>query len=319
LRRPARSPHNGAVPIRLGDLVRHTACPEWGVGHVIDLRGTLAIVCFEGSDRHREFRLPTILLEAEPTPPVSAPSRRCPHRSVRAASQRKRRPAAPAGPTFEDVVAAFRAAYPGDFASDRWQAERAERQTIATRTAESLSRERWSALVAAGSLEELGSLHRKLFQSTSLLHPVQALRVSAIRDPSFWDAYGGWVWDAEPRAETLDAIVAGLAAAEQASWPNVTALRAVLHPTTDLLVKPDSIKRAAAALRHDLRYESRPSYDGYRRLLEFAALVQTTLGSQGLRPADLWDVSSFFRFVGRLRPESEKPSVEDVAAGSAEG
>ncbi|HKD99978.1 MAG TPA: hypothetical protein VKE69_03135 [Planctomycetota bacterium] len=284
--------------IRVGDVVRHSGCPEWGVGHVLEIRGSLAIVCFEGSDRHREFRLPATQLQVSQES-MSAPPRRCPHRTARPSSRKAA--VAKNVASFEDVLAQFRSAFPQGFASDAWKKERTERDAVFARVRETLPRERWRSLAASG-VEELGKLHRAVFHGTTLLHPVQAMRVSAIKDGAFWVAYASWAWDDSPEPAAFDLLVAGLSAADQATWPNATALRGVIHPATDLLVKPDSVKRVAASLHHELGYDSKPTFAGYRKLLDFAGVVRSRLESESMKPADLWDVCGFVRFGGKAQP-----------------
>src|SRR5262245_63052170 len=101
--------------LRAGDLVRHLNCPEWGLGVVVEVEGTVAAICFEQSERHREFRIPTEVVEiatdAEATP------RKCPHKAARAASTKRKTSAPKLAMTWEAMVAAFRARFAEGFAT----------------------------------------------------------------------------------------------------------------------------------------------------------------------------------------------------------
>lgn len=298
--------------LRNGDLVRHLHCPEWGVGIVIEINGTMAVLCFEHSDRHREFRVPSemfaIAADVEGSPPT------CKHKVARAAPSRRKPSAPKVTQTLEQLLAAFRGRCPEGFASKAFAEERALREKTAAALRGSLASDRWKTLVGSSSFEELGRAHREIVQKSNLIHPVQAMKLAAIRDGAYWTAYGEWTWSAEWNESAFDLLLQGLVTAGQASWPNVTALRAVLHPSTDLLVKPESMKRAAAALGHEIGYESKPSLEGYRRLLAFAQALRERLASEGLRAEDLWDVAGFVRLAA---PEEAPKPKKKAAAKSA--
>ena len=80
------------------------------------------------------------------------------------------------------------------------------------------------------------------------------------------------------------------------TWPLLTVFGFIAQPKTHLFMKPKVTRAAAAAYGFDLKYASRPSWDGYASLLEFAALVRHDL--RDLRPRDMIDVQSFLWVQG---------------------
>ena len=68
------------------------------------------------------------------------------------------------------------------------------------------------------------------------------------------------------------------------TWPMVTVWGFLAQPERHIFLKPTVTRRAADEYEFALRYRSRPDWDGYESLLEFAALVKGDLAD--LRPRD---------------------------------
>ncbi|MBI3817693.1 MAG: DUF3553 domain-containing protein [Planctomycetes bacterium] len=291
--------------LKTGDFVRHVNCPEWGNGVIADLRGSMLVVLFENSDRPREFRAPCVFLKHAPD--ATAPKVAHLKSQLRASGSRRKSSAAPrVVRSFDEVVIGFRQTYPEGFASPSWVPIR-EEFAKASEMLKALTG-RWKALVEEGKFVELGQAHREVVQKTGLMHPVQAVRISKITDGAFWFSYGQWILN-EPSSEAhFDEVIKGLAVVSQATWPNLSALRGLAFPATDVFIKPDSVKRTAAALRQELPYDSKPTFSGYQRIVDFTKKVRDRLQKEGLAPADLWDVSQFYRLVaGRPLDTAKKP------------
>lgn len=80
------------------------------------------------------------------------------------------------------------------------------------------------------------------------------------------------------------------------TWPMVTVWGFLAQPERHIFLKPVVTKRAAEAYEFPLRYRSRPGWDEYESLLEFAALVKRDLAD--LRPRDMIDIQSFLWVQG---------------------
>jgi hypothetical protein len=227
---------------------------------------------------------------------------------LRAAGVKRR--SAPAKPTrpFEDVVIDFRVKYPEGFTSPAWKAVRDERDRMESVVREALNPDAWRDHLSRKQIGDLGRAHRNAVHASGIMHPVQAARFATIEDGGFWTFYADWVWRADSGASVFEEIVKGLAAVGQATWPNVTALRGLVSPKTEMFVKPESLKRTAAALRQDLPYETRPSYPGYVAILDFGKRVRDRLEREGLQPADYWDVLQFCKIVAGGAPDVAKPA-----------
>src|SRR5205823_6143125 len=51
------------------------------------------------------------------------------------------------------------------------------------------------------------------------------------------------------------------------SWPNLTFFPFIAQPTKHIIMKPSAMKLAAAELKYDLEYSSKPTFTTYRNLL----------------------------------------------------
>lgn len=75
------------------------------------------------------------------------------------------------------------------------------------------------------------------------------------------------------------------------TWPLVTVFGFIAQPDTHFFLKPNVTRAAAREYGFDFRYQSRPSWETYANLLEFAETIRRDL--RDLRPRDMIDVQSF--------------------------
>ncbi len=80
------------------------------------------------------------------------------------------------------------------------------------------------------------------------------------------------------------------------TWPLVTVFGFIAQPDQHMFMKPNTIRAAARAYGHPLPYQSRPSWEVYAALLDFAAVVARDL--RDLRPRDMIDLQSFLWVQG---------------------
>jgi hypothetical protein len=80
------------------------------------------------------------------------------------------------------------------------------------------------------------------------------------------------------------------------TWPLVTVFGFIAQPGRHIFLKPMVTRAAARAYGFDFEYRSRPNWDTYRSLLEFAATVRRD--QRDLRPRDMIDLQSFIWVQG---------------------
>lgn len=80
------------------------------------------------------------------------------------------------------------------------------------------------------------------------------------------------------------------------TWPVVTVFGFIAQPDTHIFLKPNVTRAAAREYGFDFRYESRPNWETYASLLEFAEVIRSDL--RDLRPRDMIDIQSFIWVQG---------------------
>jgi len=80
------------------------------------------------------------------------------------------------------------------------------------------------------------------------------------------------------------------------TWPLVTVFGFIAQPDRHIFLKPTVTKIAAHKYGFDLRYESKPNWQSYARLLEFAETIRRDL--RDLKPRDMIDLQSFIWVQG---------------------
>ena len=131
-----------------------------------------------------------------------------------------------------------------------------------------------------------------------------ALR-DAVRSPTGARAFAEGLYDflhgPGPNERKFDAwcgVVASLPRKQTRvlTWPVVTVFGFIAHPKVHMFVKPNVTRVAARAYDFDLHYRSRPSWEGYANVLDFARTVRRDL--RDLRPRDMIDIQSFIWVQG---------------------
>ncbi len=80
------------------------------------------------------------------------------------------------------------------------------------------------------------------------------------------------------------------------TWPLVTVFGFIALPGQHIFLKPNVTRIAAREYGFDFQYKSRPSWETYASLLEFADTVRRDLGD--MRPRDMIDIQSFIWVQG---------------------
>jgi hypothetical protein len=80
------------------------------------------------------------------------------------------------------------------------------------------------------------------------------------------------------------------------TWPVLTVFGFLAQPETHFFLKPNVTRAAAREYGFEFRYTSRPSWETYGNLLEFARTVRRDL--RDLKPRDMIDIQSFLWVQG---------------------
>ena len=80
------------------------------------------------------------------------------------------------------------------------------------------------------------------------------------------------------------------------TWPLVTVFGFIAQPRVHIFLKPTVTRQAAMKYGFDFKYVSRPNWQTYRSLLDFAAQVRADVRDLG--PRDMIDIQSFLWVQG---------------------
>lgn len=80
------------------------------------------------------------------------------------------------------------------------------------------------------------------------------------------------------------------------SWPNLTFFPFIAQPDKFIIMKPSAMKVAAAELKYDLEYSSKPSWTTYKNLLDLADIVREHIAD--LKPRNYHDLQTFLYVIG---------------------
>ena len=197
--------------------------------------------------------------------------------------------------------------FPGGFKDETYVAwERGYKWTAHEQWAETLGRDAYRALLRAGAFAEVAARAVRIESRTNLLFSFEKMALrDAVRDEAGarmfaegLDAFLHGAGSAERKFERWCATVAALPRKQTRvlTWPLVTVFGFIAQPDTHIFLKPNVTRTAAREYGFDFRYKSRPAWDTYASLLEFAAVVERDLGD--LRPRDMIDIQSFMWVQG---------------------
>ena len=171
---------------------------------------------------------------------------------------------------------------------------------------ETLGRSSFRALLRQGSFAEVAAQAVRIESRTNLLFSFEKMALrDALKVPEGARAFASGLYDflygpggAKPRFERWCETVAALPRKQTRvlTWPVVTVFGFIALPETHIFLKPNVTRAAAREYGFDFRYQSRPSWETYASLLEFADTVRRDL--RDLRPRDMIDVQSFLWVQG---------------------
>jgi hypothetical protein len=218
-----------------------------------------------------------------------------------------------ASPSHHHTAAAVRCRrkflrfFPGGFYDEKYIAwERGYKWAAHEQWDEVLNRAAYRALLRAGEFADIAARAVRLESRTNLLFSFEKMAIrDAVKSPegarAFAEGLYDFVYGAGDVPEKFSRwceVVAGLPRKQTRvlTWPVVTVYGFIALPDTHFFLKPNVTRRAAREYGFDFQYRSRPSWETYSNLLEFAALVRSDL--QDLKPRDLIDIQSFIWVQG---------------------
>jgi hypothetical protein len=197
--------------------------------------------------------------------------------------------------------------FPGGFEDETYlDWERDYKWEAHERWESTLGRDTLRALIESGEFEEAARRAVTVESRTNLLFSFEKM---ALRDAvktragarSFAEGLFDWLYGPGRERSKFDAwceTVAGLPRKQTRvlTWPVVTVFGFIARPRVHVFLKPMVTRAAAREYGFDFGYKSRPAWDTYSSLLEFARTVGRDL--EDLSPRDMIDIQSFIWVQG---------------------
>lgn len=164
----------------------------------------------------------------------------------------------------------------------------------------------FKALLARKRFEEVAAQAVRIESRTNLLFSFEKMALrDAVKSTAGAEAFATGLYEflhgrggEEAKFARWCETIAGLPRRQTRvlTWPLVTIWGFIAQPERQFFLKPIVTRRAAAAYGFDFQYQSKPAWETYANLLEFAGTVRRDL--RALRPRDMIDIQSFLWVQG---------------------
>jgi hypothetical protein len=171
---------------------------------------------------------------------------------------------------------------------------------------ETLDRDAYRSLLEAARFADIASRAVSIESRTNLLFSFEKMALrDAVKAPGGPRAFAQGLYDflhgsgsVERRFARWCEVVAGLPRRQTRvlTWPLVTVFGFIALPETHIFLKPNVTRAAAREYGFEFRYASRPNWETYASLLEFAEAVRRD--TRDLKPRDMIDLQSFIWVQG---------------------
>lgn len=216
----------------------------------------------------------------------------------------KEQPAPHSQPTADAIRCRrkFLRFFPGGFTDETYLAwERNYKWEAHEQWNEVLNRAAYRSLLQNGEFAEVAARAVRLESRTNLLFSFEKMALrDAVKSEAGARAFAEGLYDfvygagdVSVKFERWCEVVGALPRKQTRvlTWPVVTVFGFIALPETHFFLKPNVTRRAAQEYGFDFRYQSRPNWETYANLLQFAETVRSDL--RDLRPRDMIDIQSF--------------------------
>jgi hypothetical protein len=197
--------------------------------------------------------------------------------------------------------------FPNGFMDDNYLAWERDYKVAAHRSWNAmLNHQEFAGLLRANKFEEIALRAVRIESRTNLIFSFEKMALrDAVRTKAGAAAFAHGLYDFvygqgrdEDKFEGWCNVVASLPRVKTRvlTWPIVTAFGFIALPRVHFFYKPTVTRVAAHMYGYPLHYVSRPSWQSYRHVLDFAALVRQDLSD--LKPRDMIDIQSFLWVQG---------------------
>jgi hypothetical protein len=184
--------------------------------------------------------------------------------------------------------------------------ERDYKATAHARWEAQLDRATFSAMLAEARYDEIARRAVAIESRTNLLFSFEKMALrDAVKSPNGAREFAMSLYDflhgraaLQERFERWCGAVGTLPRKQTRvlTWPVLTVFGFIAQPDRHMFLKPNVTRRAARSYEYDFVYRSRPNWETYASLLQFADQIRRD--TRDLKPRDMIDLQSFIWVQG---------------------
>ncbi|HEX6192482.1 MAG TPA: hypothetical protein VFZ42_08960 [Chitinophagaceae bacterium] len=197
--------------------------------------------------------------------------------------------------------------FPGGFTGEKYTSwERDYKWAAHVKWKENLYKKEYLRLLSAKDYAEIARRAIWMESGTNLLFSFEKM---AIRDAVktgdgaqlFAEGLFEYVYGKKKLQDRFEAFTDVLASLPRkqtrvVTWPVQTVFGFIANPAEFIFLKPRVTQLAAKKYDYPFKYSSRPNWDTYQSMLDFAAVIQQDVTM--LKPQDMIDIQSFIWVLG---------------------
>jgi hypothetical protein len=171
---------------------------------------------------------------------------------------------------------------------------------------QALNKREYERLLQAGKYSEISLIAVRVESRTNLLFSFEKMALrDAVKPAVGAKAFANGLYDyvygtksLEERFNNFSEIIASLPRKQTRvhTWPLQTVFGFIANPQEHIFLKPRVTQVAAEKYRFNFQYRSKPNWESYKSLLEFAEQVRRD--TVDLKPQDYIDLQSFIWVMG---------------------
>lgn len=171
---------------------------------------------------------------------------------------------------------------------------------------ENLNKETYEKLLEEKKYQEIANRAVKLETKTNLLFSFEKMALrDAVKSPKGAEAFAKGLYDyvygerpMKERFENFATVLESLPRKQTRvrTWPLLTVFGFIANPKEHIFLKPRVTQEAAKVYGFDFKYQSKPNWETYKSLMEFASKIKKNV--KDLKPKDMIDLQSFIWVLG---------------------
>ena len=197
--------------------------------------------------------------------------------------------------------------FPGGFQDPKYIAwERGYKWEAHTAWLDKLNQREYELLLLKGQFADIALRCVRIETKTNLLFSFEKMALrDGIKTPEGPRIFAEGLYDYVYGKASMDTRFNNFTAALEAlprkqtrvrTWPLQTVFGFIARPQEHIFLKPMVTRRAAAKYGYDFTYTSKPNWNTYQCLLDFAELIRRN--TKELKPRDMVDLQSFIWVIG---------------------